>query len=95
MLGNLIGGFIVNKNCTSNSNIILHNPSVGSNSLRGQDRGVNDFSYAVETKKGNHEFGWIYSPNFEYKMKSKINIMNFSWCNFGSNSSSTGRYCTS
>ena len=51
------------------SNFSMHNPNIGSTSLRGQDRSVTS-QYARETDK---DFpldlfkGRIYSPNFDYK----------------------------
>ena len=48
----------------------MHNSNIGSKSLRGQDRGVDYF--AVTTNKS-IPGGWIYSLNFGYKMKPKIN----------------------
>jgi hypothetical protein len=82
MLGNIIGGFIVilvNESCPLEMEVSNAEPEFRLKPLRGQDRSVNVNSHALTTDKG-FQNGRIYSLNFGYKMKPKINIMrnNFS-----------------
>jgi hypothetical protein len=90
MLGNIIGGFIVILvGTTLNEKLVLMEETPFETAefrlkpLRGQDRSVNidlESIYARETDKAYFSFFnknecKIYSPNFGYKMKPKINKM--------------------
>jgi len=50
MLGNIIGK---QKSAHYWSNSLMHNPEYRLKSLRGQDRSVKTWNYALETDKGN------------------------------------------
>ena len=84
MLGNIIGGFIVIlvgttlaptvKLCPLEMEVSNAQPEFRLKPLRGQDRSVNidNSIYARTTDKG-FQNGRIYSLDFGYKMKPKIN----------------------